>query len=78
MDGKDPERVVDELLPLAERPAEQRRGAVADELADPIEGDRRAAELGQGEVDGRRDVLKGIDERAIEIENEQADSSRVT
>ena len=52
-------------------PAHQHHGAIADEAGDSFIRQRLAPKLRQGSVDTVAQVLRGVDQRAVEIENQQ-------
>jgi hypothetical protein len=64
--------IVDVALGIAEGPADEERGSVADVAGDDGLGELRLAEVGAGGVDGVAEVDAGVDERAVEIEDEEA------
>src|SRR2546427_8703915 len=61
------------LVLLSDGEAEQALDPVADEAEDLLLRAQRQAQVPQREVDGRRDVPLGLDQRAVEIEDEQVD-----
>jgi hypothetical protein len=64
--------VVDVAFGVAEGPADEKGGAVADVAGDDGFGELRFAEVGEGGVDGVTEVGAGVDEGAVEIEDEEA------
>lgn len=59
---------------FAEKAADENLGAIPDKTVDSVVGERGAAQMGKRGVDGEREVELRIDERAIEIEDEDADA----
>jgi hypothetical protein len=60
-----------EVVGVAEGAADEHGGAVADVAGDEGVGQGRLADVGEGGVDGVAEVEGGVDERAVEIEDEQ-------
>ena len=63
---------MDVAFGIAEGPTDEERGPVADVAGDDGFGKLRLAEVGQGGVDGVAEVGAGVDERAVEVEDEEA------
>jgi carbonic anhydrase len=57
---------------IAEGPADEERGSVTDIAGDDGFGELRLAEVGEGGVDGVAEIGAGVDEGAVEIEDEEA------
>src|SRR2546422_7738308 len=71
---EDPQRLlITRLVLLPDGETEQALDPVADEAEDLLLRAQRQAQVPQREVDGRRDVPLGLDQRAVEIEDEQVD-----
>jgi hypothetical protein len=64
--------VVDVALGVAEGPADEKGSSVADVTGDDGFGEFGLAEVGEGGVDGVTEVGAGVDEGAVEIEDEEA------
>ena len=64
--------VVDVAFGVAEGAADEHGGAVADVAGDDGVGELRLAEVGEHGVDGVAEVDAGVDEGAVEIEDEEA------
>ena len=64
--------VMDVALWIAEGSANEKRGSVADVAGDDGFGELGFAEVGEGGVDGVAEVGAGVDEGAVEIEDEEA------
>ena len=60
---------------VAQGSADEHRGSVADVGGDDGVGERGAVEVGEGGVDGVAEVLAGVDEGSVEIEDEEAGGS---
>ena len=54
-----------------ERPLQQHRRAIADHAADQRQLDRRQAKLGEQGVDGGGDVGRAVDQRAVQVEDQE-------
>ena len=67
--------VVEVALRVAEGTAKEHGGAIADEGADEGEMQGWAMEVGEGGVDGVGEVLLGVDEGAIKVEDYEAGHS---
>ena len=69
------QRIFDQRLifGIAERAPHQHAGTVADVGGDDLLGERIAAELGEHGVDGISEILARIDQRAIQVEDDEAD-----
>ena len=63
--------VVDVAFGVAEGPADEKGGAVADVAGDDGFGELGLAEVGQGGVDGVAEIDAGVDEGAVEIEDKE-------
>ena len=63
---------MDVAFGIAEGPADEERGSVADVAGDDGFGELGFAEVGEGGVDGVTEVGAGVDEGAVEIEDEEA------
>ena len=66
--------VVDVAFGVAEGAADEHGGAVADVAGDDGFGELGLAEVGEGRVDGVAEVDAGVDEGAVEVEDEEARS----
>ena len=64
--------VVDVAFGVAEGSADEEGGSVADVAGDDGFGELGFAEVGEGGVDGVAEVDAGVDEGAVEIEDEEA------
>src|SRR5689334_19424939 len=64
--------VVNVALGVAEGAADEERGPVADVAGDDGFGEFRFAEVGKGGVDGVAEIDAGVDEGAVEVEDEEA------
>ncbi len=64
--------VVDVALGVAEGSADEQGGSVADVAGDDGFGELGFAEVGEGGVDGVAEIDAGVDEGAVEIEDEEA------
>src|SRR5512144_483617 len=73
MDLVDADRVGQELVAAAERSPHEHLDAVAYILPDGINRDKRPAELLKRIIDGRGDVLQGVHEGAVEVEDDEVD-----
>ena len=64
--------VVDVAVGVAEGAADEHGDAVADVAGDDGVGELGLAEVGEGGVDGVAEVDAGVDEGAVEVEDEEA------
>ena len=63
--------------PFRQRALDERAGAVADEAEDGVVGEGAEPEVLAGGVDGMSQVELGVDEGAVEVEDENAQAARV-
>ena len=61
----------------AEHAAHEQRGASSDVFADFVVGDARAAHVFERGVDGQHQVELGVDERAVEVEDQHPDIFKI-
>lgn len=63
--------VVDVAFGIAEGPADEKGGTVADVAGNDGFGELGLAEVGEGGVDGVAEIDAGVDEGTVEIEDEE-------